>query len=160
MLLLGHIGITTFVSSMLYLPILGGVIGVLLPDMVDKGLFVLGYAPCGRFIAHSIFFFPIAGLVTYIITKNKKLAVAVALGAFLHLLEDVHGDVPLLYPLKYYSFFDTCQQVRISFSPYIITTEVIGGLILVFMGVFNSRFSNLRKALWSRLKNIGIVKQW
>lgn len=159
MLLLGHMGITAFVSSMLYLPILGGVVGVFLPDIVDKGLFVLGFAPCGRFIAHSIFFFPVAGLVTYIITKNKKLAVAVALGAFLHLLEDMHGDVPLFYPLKYYSFFDTCQ-VRILFTPYIITTEVIGGLLLVFMSVFNQRLSNLRKALWSRLKNIGIVKRW
>lgn len=159
MLLLGHIGITAFVSSMLYLPILGGVVGVLLPDMIDKGLFFLGFAPCGRFIAHSIFFPPVAGLVAYIITRNKKFALAIALGASLHLLQDMHDNVPFLYPLKYYAFIDNCQ-VKIKGTPYIIATEIIGGLILIFMSVFNSKLFYFRKRLWNRLKKLGMVKPW
>jgi len=160
MLLLGHIGLTTLASSLLYLSIIGGVIGVLLPDIIDKGLFVLGYAPCGKFIAHSIFFFPVAGAVSYIITRNKKFAVAVALGAFLHLLQDIHNDVPFLYPLKDYAFFETCDAVKISFSPYVIATEAIGGVLLIFIGVFHKQFESIRNAVWSRLKKIGIVRKW
>lgn len=159
MLLLGHIGITAFVSSMLYLPILGGVVGVLLPDMVDKGLFVLGFAPCGRFIAHSIFFFPVAGIVSYAITRNKKFAVAVALGALLHLVQDMHDNVPLLYPVKDYAFFATCGEVRILFTPYLIITETIGALLLIFIGVFNSKARTLRKFLWTQIEKNRVVKR-
>ena len=153
MLLLGHIGITAFASSLLYLSILGGIVGVLLPDIIDKVLFVLGYAPCRRFIAHSIFFFPVAGLVSYVITRNKKFAIAIALGAFLHLLQDMHNDVPFLYPLKYYAFFGNCK-VGILFTPYVIATEIIGGLMLIFMSLFNSKFLYLRKTLWNWLKRL------
>lgn len=152
MLLLGHIGLTAFASSMLYLSILGGILGVLLPDVIDKGLLTLGYAPCSRFIAHSIFFFPVAGVVTYIITRNKKFALAVALGAFLHLVEDMHDDVPFLYPIKDYDFFSTCGQIKILFTPYVIITETIGGLVLIFMSVFNSRLSKLRSLIWAKFK--------
>lgn len=147
MLFLGHIGLTAFASSMVYLPILGAVFGVLLPDIIDKGLFTLGYAPCSRFIAHSVFFFPVAGIVSYIITRNKKFALAVALGAFLHLVEDMHDDVPLLYPLKDYAFFDTCGQIKVVFSPYVIVTETIGGLTLILMSVFNSQLARIRQLL-------------
>lgn len=154
MLLLGHIGLTAFVSSMLYLPILGGVIGVLIPDIIDKGLFVLGYSPCGRFLAHSVFFFPLAGIVAYAITRNKKFAIAVALGALLHLVEDMHDNVPFLFPMKYYTFFDTCEELKVSFTPYVITTEIIGGLILVSMSAFNSKFVKLRKLIWMKIFRI------
>ena len=158
MLLLGHIGVTAFVAGLGYLSIFGAIIGALLPDIIDKGFFVLGYAPCSRFIAHSIFFFPVAGLVAYIITRNKKFAIAIALGAFLHLLLDMHDAVPFLYPLKNYAFFDTCKQIQISFTPYIIVTEVVGGLLLIFMGAFKLQFMHLRKFLWRSLKQIGLVK--
>lgn len=149
MLLLGHIGLTAFASSLLYLPVLGGVLGVLLPDIIDKGLLTIGYAPCSRFIAHSIFFFPAAGLVAYIITRNKKLALAVALGALLHLVEDMHDDVPFLYPIKNYAFFSTCGDVKILFTPYIIATEFIGGVTLIFLSTFKSRFAKLRSLIWA-----------
>lgn len=149
MLFLGHIGLTAFVSSLLYLPILGGVLGVLLPDVIDKALFTVGYAPCSRFIAHSLFFFPVAGVVSYIITRNKKFALAVALGALLHLVEDMHDDVPFLYPIKDYAFFSTCDQIKILFTPYIIATEFIGGMTLIFMSTFKSRLAKLRSFIWA-----------
>ena len=157
MLLFGHIGLTVFAISLLYLPVIGGVVGVLLPDVIDKGLFVLGYIPCSRFIAHSIFFFPFAGLISYIITRNKKFAIAVSLGAFLHLLQDMHDNVPFLFPLKDYAFFNTCAQIQVSFTPYIIATEVIGAAALIFVGMFPKQFVQLRKVLWSQLK---VVKKW
>ncbi len=154
MLLLGHIGLTAFASSMLYLPILSGVIGALLPDVVDKGLFTLGFAPCSRFIAHSMFFFPAAGIITYVITRNKKIALAVALGALLHLVEDMHDGVPFLYPIKDYAFFNTCGDIKILFTPYIIATEFIGGVTLIFMSVFKSRLAKLRSFIWATIFKI------
>lgn len=159
MLFLGHIGIVAFVSSMIFLPILGGVIGVLLPDLVDKGLFVVHVAPCSRFIAHSIFFFPVVGIIAYLITRNKQLAIAVALGSVLHLLQDMHDDVPFLYPLKTYAFFSTCgKQITVTFTPFVITTEIIGGLLLLFMGLFRPKFLHIRKKLWNYLRNLGLVR--
>ncbi len=155
MLLLGHIGLTALASSMFYLPILGGALGVLLPDIIDKGIFTLGLAPCSRFIAHSIFFAPLVGIVTFAATRNKKFALAVALGAFLHLLEDMNGDVPFLYPIKDYSFFAACGQIKILFTPYVIITETIGGLILILMSVFNSQLARLRRLFWQVIGRIG-----
>lgn len=151
MLLLGHIGLTALASSMLYLPILGAALGVLLPDVIDKGLFTLGYAPCSRFVAHSIFFSPAAGIVAYAITRNKKFALAVAFGALLHLAEDMHDDVPFLYPIKDYAFFSTCGQIKVVFSSYAIVTEVVGGAALVLMSVFNSQLGKLRKFIWAMI---------
>lgn len=159
MLYLGHIGFTTFVSSLVYLPILGGVIGVLLPDVIDKGLFILGYVPCSRFAAHSIFFFPVAGAATYIITRNKKLAFAVALGAALHLVQDMHDYLPLLWPLKNYAFFAVCGKIEVLFTPFVIVTEVIGGLLLISMVTFKPKFIYLRKILWNQLKILRRVKK-
>ncbi|MEM5797099.1 MAG: metal-dependent hydrolase [Candidatus Aenigmatarchaeota archaeon] len=146
MLLLGHIGITAFVSSMIYLPAFFAIVGSLLPDIVDKGLFLLG-APCGRFIAHSIFFFPIAGSVTYLITRNKKFAIAISLGSLLHLIQDMNDNVPFLYPLKNYTFFVTCN-FEFEFTPFIIVSEILGSLSLLFVYGFNKNFLKLRKLFW------------
>ncbi|MBI2547003.1 MAG: hypothetical protein HYW23_00995 [Candidatus Aenigmarchaeota archaeon] len=147
MLLLGHIGITAFIAGLIYMPLSGMILGVLLPDIIDKSLFFLGIAPCSRFIAHTIFFFPLAGLLTYAITKNKKLAFAVTLGIMLHLVEDLHDSVPFLYPLKNYAFLSTCG-FGVSFSGYFIVTEVIGAALLLFMAFFNSQYLYIRKLLW------------
>ncbi len=149
MLFLGHIGFTALTASMIYLSALGAILGALLPDIIDKGLFSLGYAPCSRFIAHSIFFFPVAGLVTYAVTRNKKLAIAVALGAFLHLLQDIHNDVPFLYPFKTYAFFETCTGISVAFSPFILVTEIIGAATIIFVFGFSKRFIKFRKAIWN-----------
>ncbi len=157
MLLLGHIGLTTFTMSLLYLSVIGGVIGVLLPDVIDKGLFELGIAPCSRFIAHSIFFIPVAGLISYGVTRNKKFAIAIMIGILLHLLQDMHHDVPFIYPLKNYEFFQSCSELKISFTPYLIVTEIIGALALVFVGVFTKQFIKLRKFLWAQFRK---VKKW
>ena len=153
MLLLGHMGITALASFMAYLPILGAIAGVLLPDIIDKGFFTLGLFPCGRYAAHSIFFSPIAGVVTYIVTKNKKLALAISLGAFLHLLEDMHGEVPFLFPFKDYELFSNCE-FKLSFTPYIISMEVIGSVILISLVTFKSKLLYARKILWSWLQRI------
>ena len=154
MLLFGHIGIGAFVASMLFLPILFGIAGALLPDVIDKGLFVLGLAPCGRFVAHSLFFPPVAGILTYLVTRNKKIAIAIALGAALHLLQDMHDNVPFLAPIKTYEFYGTCGQIKILFTPYIIATELIGGVLLIFTLGFRKKLAEFRKDVWNLIYRI------
>ena len=102
----------------------------------------------------SIFFFPTAGLIAYIITRNKKFALAVALGAFLHLLQDMHDDVPFLYPLKDYAFFDACKQIEIVFTRFVIVTELIGGSLFIFVFRFSKRFIEFRRVLWNAINKI------
>ncbi|MBI2084247.1 MAG: metal-dependent hydrolase [Candidatus Aenigmarchaeota archaeon] len=147
MLILGHAGITALVASMLFLPALAAIFGALLPDIIDKGLFLIGWFPCTRFLAHTIFFFPIAGLATYAITRNKKVAVAVSLGVIFHLIEDLNSDIPLFYPFKQYSFIDTCA-FGIQLTPYIVISEIIGGLLLIYIFGFSKRFLNFRSKFW------------
>ncbi len=154
MLPLGHIGITAFIVSMIYLPALAGIIGALLPDVIDKGLFILGYAPCSRFIAHSLFAVPIAGIITYAITRNKKITFAMLIGYVLHLLEDMHGDVPWLYPLKNYAFMQACGDIHIVFTPYFILTETIGALLIIFVFGFSGKFMEFRKRIWKFIYSI------
>jgi len=152
MLLFGHIGITLFIASLFFLPVLGAVVGVLLPDIIDKGMFVLGIWPCSRFIAHTVFFFPVAGLVTYAITRNKKLAIAVALGALLHISQDVHDFVPFFYPVVQYDFAALCPTtIQIVFTPYVIATETIGLVLLIFVLGFNDKFVQVRRLFWKLL---------
>lgn len=155
MLLLGHMGITALAASMIYLPAFGAIIGVLLPDVVDKSLFLLG-APCGRFVAHSIFFFPVAGIFSYLITRNKKFAIAVALGSFLHILEDLNWHVPFLFPIKNYAFFATCATFEFEITTFVILTEIVGGLLLVFIYGFNKNFLYVRKVFWKFIKLNGL----
>lgn len=153
MLFFGHIGITAFIASMMFLPASGGVIGVLLPDIIDKGLFILGYAPCSRFIAHSIFFPLIAGLISYGVTRNKKFALAVAIGYALHLFQDLNGNVPFLFPLKSYAYFATCAtKISVVFTPFVIATELIGISLLIFIFVFKDKYQKLRETFWKLMR--------
>lgn len=151
MLFLGHIGITAFIAALLYLPVVFAVGGVLLPDMVDKVLFLAGLSPCGRFFGHSIFFAPIIGAITYAITRRKDFAIAIMLGAFLHLMEDMTYFVPFLYPIKSYAFASVCKPIEVIFGTFQVVTELIGAGLIIFAFGFNSKFIRLRRMLWSKV---------
>ena len=53
---LGHVGIALILSSLFFVPAAAMVAGVLLPDIFDKGLALLGVLECGRSAGHNIFF--------------------------------------------------------------------------------------------------------
>ena len=154
MLFLGHIGFTAFIVSMIYLPALAGIIGALLPDAIDKGLFILGFAPCPRFIAHSLLAVPVAGIITYAVTRNKKMALALTIGWLLHLLEDMQGMLPLFYPIKTYPFLQACGEIHILFTPYFIVTEAIGALLIIFVFGFSGKFIEFRRKVWKFIYSI------
>lgn len=154
MLYLGHIGITIFIATMLYLPILFAVIGVLLPDVVDKGLYLLGIVPCTKYFGHTIFFVFIVGSLTYVITRRWKLVLAISVGCSLHLIEDAiylhflnnsSDFIPWFFPLLNYPNLSVCGPLEVEFINVFIITELIGALFLIFTLGFSSKIIYLRK---------------
>lgn len=149
MLFFGHIGISAFIAMMAFLPVLPVVIGVLLPDIIDKGLLVVFNTECGRLWAHTIYFPIIVGLIALLITRNKKWAISIGLGASLHLVEDLHDFIPFFHPLVNYDFASLCAPyIKVVFDPYIISTELIGIGLLIFVFVFQEKFFAFRRAFW------------
>ncbi len=154
MLYLGHIGIAVFLASMLYLPIIFAVIGVLLPDIVDKGLYMLGIVPCSRYFAHSIFFPLVVGSIVFLVTRRWKLALAITFGSLLHLFQDMHWVVPWFFPLISYPEILACGPIKVNVNLFIIVTEVIGAGLLVFTLGFRQKFIYLRRKFWGLLMKI------
>lgn len=147
MLPFAHIGIAVFISSFLSLSMLFTAIGTILPDIIDKSLFLIGIAPTGRFIAHTIFFAPI--LTLPILMKRKDLAFGFLLGNYLHLLLDAQHFMPWLYPIVQYDF-PTGYTPHFELSYLFL--EVIGVGLLFIAVRFNSKIVEYRKKLTSKIK--------
>lgn len=152
MLLLGHIGIAIFLSTLFYLPPLFALVGVLLPDIVDKLLFIPGVTICGRFFGHTIFFGPLVGFLTYIVTRRKNLALAVLFGSYIHLLQDVGRFAPWFYPIINYQF--ECEPTRISVGFFEIVTESLGVSLIVVKIFFNSKLLYYRDRLREKIEKM------
>lgn len=131
MIFFGHIGITIFLLSFLFIPFLYSGIGAILPDILDKSINVLGLNSCTRYVGHTIFFAPATGLATFIFTRNKKAAAAILLGGWLHLAQDATLPLPLFYPVLPYEF--DCRPVLIGerIGRFEIITEAIGLFLLI-----------------------------
>jgi len=150
MLPLAHIGMTAFLSTLVYLPASFAVIGALLPDIVDKLLFLPGLSACGRFIGHSLFFGPILSLLAYGLTRKKEVALAVLFGSYLHLVQDIRDFMPLFYPIVKYQF--ECVPTTIKTGLFEIITESLGITLLSIKILFNSKLLHYRDKLWARSK--------
>jgi hypothetical protein len=74
----------------------------ILPDLVDKTLWVLGVFTDGRNIGHTLF---TTFLVALVFSLKKRVYGLVAVcGGIAHLLSDRSGLVPWFYPFKTYDF--------------------------------------------------------
>lgn len=122
---LGHIGIAIIIATLFYMPVAALAIGSILPDVVDKGLAIIGLVPCGRSLAHNVFFALAAGAVAFGITRKKSIGIAIALGILLHLAQDAYYFVPYFYPLVQYDFGD-CGPVRFNPGNVNIFFEFVG----------------------------------
>lgn len=149
MLWLGHLGITLFVGTFLFLPSLFVAFGVLLPDMVDKGLFFLGLSEYGRLYAHNIFFAPIVSSLVYAMTRRKDVALAILFGGYMHLIEDARYVVPWFWPFVNYDLMPTAE-VKIVLDTFNIVTESIGLSLLVILFVFKRNILSLRGKIWKK----------
>lgn len=99
-----HVGIAVPIAYLLGLNIAITAICALLPDLVDKPLWMFGIGN-GRYVAHTLLF---ALLVTLVFSvKSKIWGASALLGGLSHLLLDsVHSwpPVPWLYPMVSYDF--------------------------------------------------------
>ncbi|MBN2099420.1 MAG: metal-dependent hydrolase [Dehalococcoidia bacterium] len=73
----------------------------LLPDLLDKPLWMLGIG-MGRFVGHTLLFVFLVAFVFFLIKRSYGLFALI--GGMAHLLSDVNGIVPWLYPFKKYDF--------------------------------------------------------
>ncbi len=152
---LGHLGIALIIASVFYIPVAAFVVGVFLPDIVDKGLAILGIVECGRSVAHNVFFAIGAGAVALAATRKKSIALAILLGVLLHLAQDSTHFVPYLYPLVQYDFSD-CGPVAFQPSPFEIAMEAVGLALIVVWWKFKSKLIYLRERILKtrRLKRV------
>ncbi len=127
---LGHLGTGLMIASLFSMPVAAFILGVFLPDIVDKGLSILGVLECSRSLAHNVFFAMGAGAVTFAFTRKKSLALAVMLGGFLHLVQDSWHFVPYFYPLVEYEFVG-CGPLKLEPGTFEIIMEFVGAALIV-----------------------------
>ena len=144
---LGHLGIALVIATIFYIPVAAVVVGVFLPDIVDKGFAILGLVDCGRSIAHNVFFAIGAGAVALAITRKKSIAFAIFLGILLHLAQDSAGFVPYFYPIVEYDFSD-CGPVEIHPGTFEIVMEIVGFSLIIIWWRFKSKLIYLRERIF------------
>ena len=145
MFIFGHLGFGQFIARPWHqrLSWWGVAIGSLLPDLVDKPLFYLlpQFYGGSRLYGHTLIFLCNVSLLG--LSLHSKRWISVAIGIATHLLIDNLGDPlhvenstdasirTLLWPLFGWRFPDALRldldsQVHRMFSPYFLTTELIG----------------------------------
>jgi len=152
---LGHVGIALVLSSLFFIPAAALVVGVLLPDIFDKGLALLGVLECGRSAGHNIFFALGAGAVAFLATRNRGIALAILLGVLLHLAQDSAHFVPYLYPLMQYDFGE-CGPVQFQPGNFEIAMEAVGLALIVVWWKWKAKLVYLRERVLKtkRLKRV------
>ncbi|MBI4894197.1 MAG: metal-dependent hydrolase [Candidatus Aenigmarchaeota archaeon] len=140
---LAHIGTALIIGSLFYVPLSAFVIGVLLPDILDKSLSFLGVESCGRSYGHSILFALAAGGIAFAVTRKKGIALAIALGCLLHLAGDSAGTVPYFYPMVDYGF-GTCDKYAPNPGYFEVAMEVVGITMIILWWKWRSKLIYLR----------------
>jgi len=140
MILFGHIGISVFLGSFLSLSLFSVIAGALIPDLIDKTLYLLGLTNTGRFIAHTLFLGILIALIVHIIFRKKLISISILSGYLLHLLEDATMFVPWLYPFVNYDF--SAYSLGPVFTPFNIASEIVGIIMLVYVIRTNSHFKD------------------
>ena len=140
MILFGHVGISILLGSLFSLALFVVLIATLMPDLIDKSLFLLGLTNTGRFIGHTLFLGFLFSLIVHIIFRKKLFSISFLFGYLLHLLEDAVKFVPWFYPFVNYDF--STYSIGPVFTPFNIASEIIGIIILIYMIRTNSQFRN------------------
>ncbi|MHA1149513.1 MAG: metal-dependent hydrolase [Promethearchaeota archaeon] len=121
------------------------IIGSLFPDIIDKPLSILSIAS-GRGYSHTILFILLAFIILHLITKsNSAISIPFLIGECFHLGLDL-PYVPLFYPFIPYDFIFTEDPIAhwgnsLLTNPIIITTELVGAGIIIFIMVHNKLYN-------------------
>lgn len=103
MLLFGHIGPAAFLAQRLRLPVLATMFFAILPDLVDKPLYVVGLAPAARWIAHTVLFLVVVSAALHLLGR-RQLALTAFFGIASHYVLDLRFFLPLFYPFVQYEW--------------------------------------------------------
>ncbi len=127
------------------MPLLAALFGALLPDLLDKPLELLGVAPVGRTIGHSLLFaIPLVASVWLLLRRrsHERIAVAFAIGYGSHLASDVpwhllSGDYDelgfLLWPITPMPEYTGTKSLGAVFGVEITTLWV--EVVILFAGI-------------------------
>ena len=182
MFVFGHLGITLGFFTLLEhkLPALKGridyvaiLIGSLLPDLIDKPIgrvIFSGTIDNGRIFAHTLLFFILlCGTAFYVWKKRNDLRLLfLSAASFCHLVEDNMWEAPttLFWPLLGWKFPSNPglyggilgyfkSVFMYAYTPaldYAFVSEIVGIMILVFLGIRYLRQNNLLCFLSEGLK--------
>jgi len=130
MFVIGHVGSSLFLAVILGLNPIVSSASVLLPDMIDKPLNILGLAPCSRFIGHTLLMGLLLSIFIYVFTRNKKITSSLLMGYWLHLIEDMRGFVPFFYPFINYSF--PVKQFTVHYGIFEFVSDIVGFLMIIW----------------------------
>ena len=98
---IGHVGIALAVAYVLRWNLIVVIFCALLPDLVDKSLFVVGLGS-SRYVAHTLLFVVlVAGAFFF---RRRSYGLPALVGGLSHLLLDLNGFVPWFYPFVSYDF--------------------------------------------------------
>jgi len=138
MFILGHIGITAFLASLLFFYPLLAAASSLIPDLIDKPFYILGIFPCGRYIGHTLLAIVIVGLISYLLTKRKLVALSISFGMLMHLFEDMPYFIPWFYPFVDYDFPTGPFEFHYTLKLFIL--DMIGLFLLIILYKRNKTF--------------------
>lgn len=93
---------TAFLRGLLRAELAVAALSFLLPDLVDKPLWVLGVFSDGRNIGHTLFATFLVALALFL--WKRAYGLVALCGGMAHLLSDRSGLVPWFYPFKKYDF--------------------------------------------------------
>jgi membrane-bound metal-dependent hydrolase YbcI (DUF457 family) len=155
MIFFGHIGISIFLGSLISLSLFAVLIGALLPDVIDKALYLLGFIDTGRYIGHTLFLGILISLIVHIILRKKLLSLSLLFGYWLHLLEDATKFVPWFYPFVSYDF--SAYTIGPVFTSFNIASEIVGIFMFIYVVRTNSHFRGYLNKFLNGFK-IGIHK--
>ena len=129
------------VAPLLKPPVTVTVFCYLLPDLVDKPLWVLGIG-CGRYIAHTLLFVFLVSLAFAF--KKRAYGLFALFGGMLHLLLDIGWFIPWFYPFARYNFPQVDFADRISWSDVgEAAIELAAILLAIFLALW--LFSRYKK---------------
>ena len=118
--------------------------GSLIPDIIDKPLFLLGVAD-GRFFSHNILFVLISFLIIHLFTRgNKSVSLPFLSGLASHIILDL-PFVPLFYPFISYNFYYIEEPLiywirKLWTDPLVLVTEIAGILSIIFIIKYNKLY--------------------
>lgn len=120
------------------------IIGALLPDIIDKPLFLLDLGG-GRLYSHNLLFVIVSFLIVHFSSKrNKSISLPFLFGLISHLILDL-PYVPLFYPFFSYDYYYIEEPLTYWFrklwtDPFVIITEIMGLLFILFIVIRNKLY--------------------